>query len=163
MDNQYDKRIRRARRRLERGNTHRFTQKNTKKLSNWKTPDHDVIHGFWFKKFTSIHERPAIEINRCLQGVHLPEWINKGNTTLIQKDPLKGTARNNYRLISRLPMTWKNKGEKIYCLLTSRGLFLKETERMLLRIQRHRRVTLHRSVKDHQLKLIWKKKLSKSK
>ena len=28
-----------------------------KKISNWKTPGHDGIHGFWFKKFTSIHDR----------------------------------------------------------------------------------------------------------
>ena len=28
-----------------------------KKVSNWKTPGHDGIHGFWFKKFTSIHDR----------------------------------------------------------------------------------------------------------
>ena len=28
-----------------------------KKISNWKTPGHDGIHGFWFKKITSIHDR----------------------------------------------------------------------------------------------------------
>ena len=32
MDKQYDKRIRRARRRPESGNTHRFTQNNTKNI-----------------------------------------------------------------------------------------------------------------------------------
>ena len=26
-----------------------------KRISNWKAPGHDGIHGFWFKKFTSIH------------------------------------------------------------------------------------------------------------
>ena len=48
-----------------------FSQNDTKKISNWKTPDHDEIHGFWFKKFTSIQDRLAIEINRCLQGTHV--------------------------------------------------------------------------------------------
>ena len=66
MDKQCDKRIRRALRRSERGNKHRFTQNDTKKISNWKMPGHDGIHGFWFKKFTSIHDRLALEMNRCL-------------------------------------------------------------------------------------------------
>ena len=26
-----------------------------KRISNWKTSGHDETHGFWFKKFTSIH------------------------------------------------------------------------------------------------------------
>ena len=59
MDKQYDKRIKRTRRRPESGNTHRFTQNDTKKIFNWKTPGHDGIHSFWFKKFTSIHDRLA--------------------------------------------------------------------------------------------------------
>ena len=54
-----------------------------KKKSNRKAPGHDEIHGFWFKKFTSIHDRSALEMNRCLQGAHVPEWITKGKTTLI--------------------------------------------------------------------------------
>ena len=28
-------------------------KKTPKKISNWKTPGKDRIHGFWFKKFTS--------------------------------------------------------------------------------------------------------------
>ena len=28
-----------------------------KRISNRKMPGHDGIHGFWFKKFTSIHGR----------------------------------------------------------------------------------------------------------
>ena len=36
-----------------------------KRISNWKEPGHDGIHGFWFKKFTSIHGRLALEMNRC--------------------------------------------------------------------------------------------------
>ena len=57
-----------------------------KRLSNWTTPGHDGIHGFWFKKYTSIHGRLALEMNRCLQGVQIPEWMTKEKTTLIQKD-----------------------------------------------------------------------------
>ena len=98
-----------------------------KGISNWKAPGHDGIHGFWFKKFISIHGRLALEMNRCLQGTQVPEWMTKGKTTLIQKNPSKGTAPNNYRPITCLPMMWKIRTaqirEKIYYSLTSRGLF----------------------------------------
>ena len=66
MDKQYDKRTIRTQRRPDSGNTHWFTQNDTWKISNWKTPGHDGIHGFWFKKFTSIHNRLALEMNKCL-------------------------------------------------------------------------------------------------
>ena len=58
-----------------------------------KMLDHNGIHGFWFKKSTSIHDRLALEMNKCLQGDHVPEWMTKRKTTQIQKDPLKGTAQ----------------------------------------------------------------------
>ena len=35
-----------------------------KNVSNRKTPGNDGIHGFWFKKFTSIHDRLALEMNK---------------------------------------------------------------------------------------------------
>ena len=54
-----------------------------KKISNWKTPRHDGMHGFWFKKFTSIHDKLELEMNRCLQEAHVAEWMTKGKTTLI--------------------------------------------------------------------------------
>ena len=57
-----------------------------KKISNWKTPGHDGIHGFWFKKFTAIHDRLALEMNKCLQTVHVPKWMTKRKTTLIRKE-----------------------------------------------------------------------------
>ena len=66
-------------------------------------------------------------MNRCLQGAQVLVWMTKGKTTLIQKDPSKGTAPNNYRSITCLPMMWKiltaQIREKIYYSLTSRGLF----------------------------------------
>ena len=98
-----------------------------KRISNWKTPGHHGIHSFWFKKFTSIHGRLALEINRCLQGAQVPVRMTKGKNTLIQKDPSKGIASNNYRPITCIPMMWKmltaQIREKIYYSLTSRRLF----------------------------------------
>ena len=88
MNKQYDKRTRRQRR-PESADTYRSTQKDPKKISNWKTPGYDGINGFWFKKFTFIHDRLAQEMNRSLQGAQVPDWMTKGKTTLIQKDPSK--------------------------------------------------------------------------
>ena len=69
-----------------------------------KTPRHDGIHGFWFKKFTPINGRLALEMNRCLQGVQIPDWMTIGKTTLIQKYQSEGTAPNNFRPFTCLPM-----------------------------------------------------------
>ena len=53
--------------------------------------------------------------------------MTKGRTTLMQKDPNKGTAPNNYRPIPSLPMMWKiltaQIREEIYYSPTNRGLF----------------------------------------
>ena len=50
--------------------------------------------------------------------------MTQGKTTFIQKDPSKGTAPNNYRPITCLPMMWKiltaQIREKIYYSLASR-------------------------------------------
>ena len=144
MDKQYDKRTRKTQRKPESGNTHRFTQNDTRKISNWKTSGHGGIHGFWFKKFTAVHDRLAKEMNKFLQRAHVPEWKMKGRTTLIQKDPSKGTAPNNYRPITCLTMMWKILTAQIReeLRIVPRG-----TERMPLRI---RSVTLHRSAHSKQ-------------
>ena len=44
-----------------------------------------------FKKFTSIHSRLALEMDRHLEETNIPEWMNIRKITLIQKDPLKET------------------------------------------------------------------------
>ena len=53
--------------------------------------------------------------------------MTKRKTTLIQKDPSKETAPNNYRSITCLPMMWKiltaQIREQIHYSLTSRGWF----------------------------------------
>ena len=100
-----------------------------KKLKFENTRPYNGIHGFWFKEFTSILDRQALDMNRCLQEAHVSEWMTKGKKTLIQKDPLKGTTLNNYRPITCLPMMWKiltaQIREGIYYSLTSRGCSLR--------------------------------------
>ena len=66
-------------------------------------------------------------MSRCLQDAQVPDCMTKGKTTLIEKDPSKGTAPNNYRSITCLPMMWKiltaQKREEIYYSLISLRLF----------------------------------------
>ena len=147
MDKQYDNRIRRAQRRSESGNTHRFTQNNTKKISNWKTPGHDVIHGFWFKKYISLHDRFALEMNKCLQGAHVPEWMTRGKPHW-SSGPPQGNRFKQLQTFN-LPTQYveninsTNKGR--YLLLANKPQTVPwRTERMPQKVLRYRRITLHR-------------------
>ena len=47
------------------------------------------MHGYWFKKFTSISDRLAIDMNRYQQETDITNWMTKGKTTLVQKDTPK--------------------------------------------------------------------------
>ena len=46
-----------------------------KKIPNSETPNHDSIHGYCFKRLFSIHDRLAIEINKCFEETDIPEWM----------------------------------------------------------------------------------------
>ena len=39
-----------------------------KKIANRKTPGFNGIHGFWFEKFTFLHDRLATEMNKCTEN-----------------------------------------------------------------------------------------------
>ena len=126
MDKQHGKIIRRNPRRTEGENILRFTQNDTQKSTKLKNPRPWIL----VYKLSSIHERVAIEMNRCLQETDISEWMTKEDP-LIQKDPpQKGTALNNYRPITYQLIMWKiltvQIWEEIYNLLIGRGLFPKE-------------------------------------
>ena len=137
----------RFRRRTKSENTHRFTQNNTKKISNWKTSSHDGIHGCLFKKSTSIHDRLALEMNRCLQEADVPEWMTKRKRPRWSK---KTTSKELPQTPTHPYMPTYNV-EDTNCTYKGRNLRLANkprivpqgTERMQQRIQRHRRATLY--------------------
>ena len=52
-------------------------------------PGHDGIHRFWFKKFHSICDRLAFELNSCLEKNKYIQIDDKGNNPLIKKTPKK--------------------------------------------------------------------------
>ena len=79
-----------------------------KKIPNWKAPGPDGVQGFWLKNLTSLHERIANQINDMINnGEEIPTWLTQGRTALCQKDPQRGSAVNNFRPISCLPLMWK--------------------------------------------------------
>ena len=88
--------------------TTEMVKNQCRKIPNWKTPGRDGVQGYWIKNLTSVHERIAAQLNEIVCGVsRLPEWMTYGRTVLIQKDPTKGGAVDNYRPISCLPLMWK--------------------------------------------------------
>ena len=106
MNKQFSKRVRKARRKT--------IGKNTK------------LENYWFKRFTSLHDRLDIEMNRYIEEAGVHEQMTKGNVILIQIGP----PERNYRPITCLPMMWKIQRAQIkveiYCSLISHGLVLEE-------------------------------------
>ena len=78
-----------------------------RRVPNWKAPGPDLVQGFWLKNFTSRHRRIANQLQSCLDNGNMPEWMTKGRTVLIMKDPEKGATAENYRPITCLPVMWK--------------------------------------------------------
>ena len=65
-----------------------------------------MIHTYWLKKPTPLHERLAAQMNQLLiSGTH-PEWLTQSWTVLIMKDPQKGTRPSNYGPLTCLSTTW---------------------------------------------------------
>uniref|UniRef100_A0A3B3HW39 Reverse transcriptase domain-containing protein n=1 Tax=Oryzias latipes TaxID=8090 RepID=A0A3B3HW39_ORYLA len=82
-------------------------QERVSGMKNWTAPGPDMIHAYWLKKLTALHERLAAQINQLLRDGTHPEWLTEGRTILIQKDPSKGAVPSNYRPITCLSTTWK--------------------------------------------------------
>ena len=82
--------------------------KQLKKIPNWRCAGPDGVQGYWLKNFTELHKRMADQFNGLLNnGVEIPKWMTTGQTVLCLKDPSKGSAVDNYRPITCLPLMWK--------------------------------------------------------
>ena len=77
------------------------------KLPNWKAPGPDMVQGYWYKYFTSMHWSLKDNIEDFLKGGKVSEWMTKGKTVLKHKDPVKGNDPSNYRPITCLSLAWK--------------------------------------------------------
>ena len=88
--------------------TTEMIKKQVKKTSNLKSPGPDGVQGYWLKKLTALSERIAKQMDNIINiKEDIPKWMTLGKTVLCQKDPSRGNAVDNYRLISCLPLMWK--------------------------------------------------------
>ena len=97
-----------------------------RRMPCWKAPGPDGVRGFWFKKFSNLHQVIAGNLQECLDGGDVPEWMVTGRTVLIQKDSAKGNVASNYRPLACLPLMWKLLtgifAEKVYDHLKDKNL-----------------------------------------
>ena len=77
------------------------------KLQPWKAPGHDGVQGFWYKRFTSLHERLVIHLSDILNSGSPLAWMTLRRTVLVPKDVTKGSTPSNFHPITRLPTAWK--------------------------------------------------------
>ena len=73
-------------------------------MTNWKAFGPAFVQGYWFKRFSTLHSRLTEHLQTCVVVGDLPTWMTKGKTKLIQKDPEKGNAANNYCPIACPPL-----------------------------------------------------------
>ena len=66
------------------------------RMPTWKSPGPDLVHGFWLKGFSSLHERVGLQLKESLDSEFLPSWLTRGRTSLLKKDTNKGTVARNY-------------------------------------------------------------------
>lgn len=76
-------------------------QEALKKMKNWKAPGPDQLHGYWLKRFTSLHPALLRCLSSCLEK-GCPEWLTTGRTVLLPKSKPGDT-----RPITCLNTTWK--------------------------------------------------------
>ena len=114
-----------------------------KRISNWKAPGHDGIHGFWFKKFAYIHGRLTLERRSST-------WMDDKRKDYINPNGPKQRNWSKQLQTDNLPTNdventnSTNKGKDLI-LANKPRIVPWRTERMPQRIQRHSGITLHRS------------------
>ena len=77
------------------------------KISPWKAPGPDGVQGYRVKTFSVLYEKIGKQINEIVQRGKVSEWLTRGRTVLIPKEPVKGNIPSNFRPITCLPIMWK--------------------------------------------------------
>jgi len=117
------------------------------KIKKWKSPGPDGLHGFWIKKFTSLHTRLCGYLNDVLSGKsYFDSWLLQGKTTLIVKNPKRGAVPFNYRPITCLPTL-----AKLFSLLISEIVYKHLNDSNLLPHEQKGCRKNSRGMKDHLL------------
>ena len=76
-------------------------------MPNYKSSSPGLVQGFWSKNFSILYERVRLQLQKCLDSGFAPNWLTRGNTSLLQKDKSKGNLGSNYRPIIFFPLMWK--------------------------------------------------------
>ena len=82
-------------------------KERTCKMSNWKAPGSNGVHGYWIKMLVSVQERIALHRQSCITRGEVPDWMATGRTVLLLEDKIKGNEVSNYRPITCLLLMWK--------------------------------------------------------
>ena len=61
-----------------------------KKSSLWKALGPDGVQRYRIKTFSALYEKIGKQINEAVQTGEVPEWLTRGRTVLIPKDPKTG-------------------------------------------------------------------------
>ena len=52
---------------------------------DWKSPDPDLVQGFWLNNFSSLHERVRLQLKEHLDSGFVPSWLTRGRTVLTER------------------------------------------------------------------------------
>ena len=66
--------------------TTEMIKEQVKKISNWKSPEKDVIQGYWPEKLTTLHEHLAKQMDDIISNrKDIPKWMALGKTVLVKE------------------------------------------------------------------------------
>ncbi|XP_025766930.1 uncharacterized protein LOC112848110 [Oreochromis niloticus] len=83
-------------------------QERVSSMKSWTAPGPDMVHTYWLKKLTALHERLAAQMNQLLVDERHSEWLTEGKTVLILKDPQKGPVPLQFSTGHRsFLLTWR--------------------------------------------------------
>ena len=57
-----------------------------KNMNSWTAPGSDMIHHYWLKHLTAVHERLAAQMNQLLASGSHSDWLTQGRMVLVMKD-----------------------------------------------------------------------------
>ena len=77
-------------------------------MLNSKAPEKDSVQRYWSKILTSLYPPIVVQLNHIIDEERpFPDLMTFAKTVLCQKDPAKGSAVDNFRSTSCLPLMWK--------------------------------------------------------